>query len=227
MGELQLFVLSFSLDQLVTSFKSSIADTNLSNSDNLGYRDHGGGTTNETINQTRETKFIHFLSTETVDRARNYTFSNWPSITPGAQDMILAGWWYTNIADRVMCIHCDTMFHNWNETDRPYEIHRLKSPRCFYIRMTEEKGIDHNVTNQRQVPVTNATNNDVPNNQTIVGAVNAEYSLIIRRRQTFDNWPESKPSSLPSIESFVEAGFFYTGSYDLNKRNQSTDVFST
>lgn len=198
----------------------------MSNSDSRGYRDHGGGNNNnnnnETINQTRETRFIYFLSTETVDRARNYTFSNWPTITPSAQDMILAGWWYTNIADRVICIHCDTMFHNWNETDRPYEIHRLKSPRCFYVRMMEEKGIDHSTTNQRQLPVTNTTNNDMPNNQTIVEGVNAEYSLIIRRRQTFEKWPDTEPSSLPSIDSFVEAGFFYTGSYDLNKQNKLT-----
>ena len=193
-----------------------ITDSNVSNSDSRGYRDHGGGNENETINRLREMKFFNFLPTETVDRARTYTFSNWPSITPSAQDMILAGWWYTNIADRVVCIHCDTMFHNWNETDRPYEIHRLKSPRCFFVRMTEEKGMAPTTgNNQRQLTEANATINEMPNNRTIVGAVNAEYSLIIRRRQTFENWPESEPASLPSIESFTEAGFFYTGTVDL------------
>ena len=185
------------------------------NSDYRGYMDHGGG---DTINQTRENKFFNILSTEIIDRARTYTFSNWPSITPSAQDMSLAGWWYTNIADRVICIHCDTMLHNWCETDRPYEIHRLKSPRCFYVRMKEEKGTTNN---QRQIPVANTTINEVvhptindvtnPNGQTIVGAVHAEYSLVFRRHQTFQNWPEAEQASLPSIDSFVEAGFFYTG----------------
>jgi hypothetical protein len=168
----------------------------------------GGGVSSDTINQTRETKFFKFLPTETIDRARTYTFSNWPSITPSAQEMTLAGWWYTNIADRVICIHCDTMFHNWNETDRPYEIHRLKSPRCFYVRVIEEKGT---VDNQRQVSASNPTIVEVPHGQTIVGAVHAEYSLVFRRHQTFQNWPEAEQSSLPSIDSFVEAGFFYTG----------------
>jgi baculoviral IAP repeat-containing protein 7/8 len=51
----------------------------------------------------------------------------------------------------------------------------------------------------------------MPNGQTIVGAVHAEYSLVFRRHQTFQNWPEAEQSVLPSIESFVEAGFFYTG----------------
>jgi hypothetical protein len=128
--------------------------------------------------------------------------------------MSYAGWWYTNIADRVICIHCDSMFHNWSETDRPYEIHRLKSPQCFYVRINEKKGI----TNPTHLPVANPTINDVPNGQTIVGAVHADYSLVFRRHQTFSTWPEAEQSTLPSIESFVDAGFFYTGSIDLNNQ---------
>jgi baculoviral IAP repeat-containing protein 2/3 len=210
-------------DQSIITFpKPTFTYNHVLNSDYRGYMDHGGGdgVNNDTINRTRENKFFNFLSTETVDRARTYTFLNWPSITPSTQEMTLAGWWYTNIADRVMCIHCDIMFHNWNETDRPYEIHRLKSPQCFYVRMKEEKGmtttnipvtnsttIITTTNNQRQVP----TLNEIPNGQTIVGAVHAEYSLVFRRHQTFQTWPEAEQTTLPSIDSFVEAGFFYTG----------------
>lgn len=193
-------------DQSLPLVKSTITRTHVPNFDYRGYRDHGGG---DTINHTRENKFFNFLSSDIVDKARTYTFINWPSITPSAQEMAYAGWWYTNIADRVICIHCDTMFHNWSETDRPYEVHRLKSPRCFYVRMKEEKGTE--VNSQRQIPVANPTINEVPNGQTIVGAVHAEYSLVFRRHQTFQTWPEAEQSTLPSIESFVEAGFFYTG----------------
>jgi len=80
--------------------------------------------------------------------------------------------------------------------------------------MKEEKGTNNN--SQRQVPVPNPTINEVPNGQNIVGAVHAEYSLVYRRHQTFQNWPEAEQSSYPSIESFVEAGFFYTGINYLN-----------
>jgi hypothetical protein len=183
--------------------------------------DHGGG---DTFNETRENRFLNFLSSEIIDRSRTYTFLNWPSITPSAQEMALAGWWYTNIADRVICIHCDTMFHNWSETDRPYEIHRLKSPRCLYVRTKEEKGTANN--NQRQIPVANPTINEMPNGQTIVGAVHAEYSLVFRRHQTFQTWPEAEQSVLPSIESFVEAGFFYTGLVYLNYQRNFIVFFS-
>jgi len=191
-------------DQPVSCYRPTILQTDVVNSDYRGYMDHGGGDTN---NRATENLFINLLSSETVDQARTYTCSNWPSITPSAQDMAVAGWWYTNIADRVICIHCDTMFHNWTETDRPYEIHCLKSPRCFFVRATEKKA----ASGQRQLPVANTTINDVPNGQAIVGAVHAEYALVFRRHQTFQNWPEAERSSLPSVDSFVEAGFFYTG----------------
>lgn len=174
------------------------------NSDRRGTTDHGGGETN---NKCSENLFICSLSMESMERAREYTLSNWPTITPSAQDMCYAGFWYTNIADRVICIHCDAMFHNWTENDNPYEIHRLKSPHCFYIRANGQK------TNRSQssVPVPNASTNDIPNGRAIVGAMHAEYAVVTKRHQTFHNWPESERQSLPSIESFVDAGFFFTG----------------
>ncbi|CAF3870910.1 unnamed protein product [Rotaria magnacalcarata] len=191
-------------DQPISFMKPAINQTNVKNSDYRGFMDHGGGDSN---NKSRENLFIFSLSTEILDKTRTYTLSNWPSITPSAQEMSYAGWWYTNIADRVICIHCDVMFHNWNESDRPYEIHRLKSPHCFFVRTNEQR-----VTNtQQQLPVPIVTANDVPNAQTVVGAVHADYAVLFRRHQTFHNWPEAEKPSLPSVESFIEAGFFYTG----------------
>ncbi|CAF0969056.1 unnamed protein product [Adineta ricciae] len=198
-------------DQAVSILKSPIARTNVSRTDYRGYMDDGGGSQNlhrDSDQPTIENLFIISLSTEIVDRARAYTFLNWPSITPSAQEMAYAGWWYTNITDRVICIHCDAMFHNWSETDRPYEVHRLRSPRCYYIRMNESK---QPTSNLPPIPVANQTINDTPNGQSIVGAIHAEYALVVRRHQTFDKWPGNGDTPLPSIESFVDAGFFYTG----------------
>ncbi|CAF4120500.1 unnamed protein product [Rotaria socialis] len=191
-------------DQPVSFIKSAINQNHVKNSDYRGFMDHGGGDTN---NRSIENRFIFSLSTEILDKARTYTLSNWPSITPSAQEMTYAGWWYTNIADRVICIHCDVMFHNWNESDRPYEIHRLKSPNCFFVRTNEQRATN----TQQQLPLPIVTANDVPNAQTVVGAVHADYAVLFRRHQTFHNWPEAEKTSLPSVESFVDAGFFYTG----------------
>jgi hypothetical protein len=177
--------------------------------------DQGGGSADsaESASKTSAKIFIDFLAMEIVDRARKYTFANWPSITPSAQDMAYAGWWYTNIADRVICIHCDAMFHNWSETDRPYEIHRLKSPQCYYVRTNDNRLS----TSQRQIPLAIPSINNTPNVQAIVGAVHAEYSLVVRRHQTFQNWPAAAQDASPSIESFVDAGFFYTGTANRKK----------
>lgn len=194
-------------DVSTTCLKSVITNKKVLNTDLRGLTDHGGGVITDTKVENRRSHFIYSLSTETIDRSRKYTLSNWPTITPSAQDMAYAGWWYTNIADRVICIYCDAMFHCWNEEDKPYEIHRLKSPQCFFVRTTEQRGIN----NSRETPVPNVPINDVPNGQNIVGAVHADYAMVFRRHQTFQNWPEAEPSSLPSIQSFVDAGFFYTG----------------
>mgnify|MGYP001033277414 CR=1 FL=1 len=201
-------------DQIGSNIRSSIIARHVPNSDNRGYMDRGGGAAaavGETINLTQEIHFISILTSEILDRARTYTFSNWPSITPSAQDMACAGWWYTNISDRVICIHCDTMFHSWTENDKPYDIHRLKSPRCYYVRMKEETQPNQITPNQPPIPEANTTLTQRPNGQSIVGAIHANYAQIFNRRDTFKSWPEREPDQYPPIDSFVEAGFFYTG----------------
>lgn len=154
-----------------------------------------------------ETLFIDILSHETVDRARKYTFLNWPTITPSATQMASAGWWYTNIADRVICIHCDVMFHNWTEHDNPYDVHRLKSPKCYFVQMDEV----HHKDQPRELPVANTNLSGISSVQAIAGAAHADYALVSRRRATFEKITESKRSALPPVDSFVDAGFFYAG----------------
>ncbi|CAF4982344.1 unnamed protein product, partial [Rotaria sp. Silwood1] len=141
---------------------------------------------------------------------RANTFSNWPLITPTAQDMIIAGWSYTNIADRVICVYCKTLFHKWAKTDRPYEIHRLKSPKCPFVLLTEKNSSTSSTT-------TNITITTQHNTSAIVDALNSTYSLAYRRYETFQNWPHTKENPLPSVQSFVDAGFFYTGEKTIVK----------
>jgi hypothetical protein len=103
-----------------------------------------------------------------------------------------------------MCIHCDVLYHKWTESDRPYEIHQLKSPQCPFILANEKK--ERPVSNTASIIITTA-----PNTQGIAGAVNTAYSQSYRRHESFQNWPHTKENPLPSVESFVDAGFYYTG----------------
>jgi hypothetical protein len=117
--------------------------------------------------------------------------------------MIVAGWSYTNIADRVICIYCDALYHKWTESDRPYEIHRLKSPKCPFVLLSEKKA--------PAAPTTSITITTEPNTQAAVGAVNTAYTLECRRYESFHNWPQNDEEALPSIQAFVDAGFYYEG----------------
>jgi hypothetical protein len=194
------------LDQQRSFLTSNISQTANSNSNcqsdiNHNVNDHYD-------NPTPQKLFLNSLSNDTIDKIRANTFSNWPLITPNAKDMIAAGWSYTNIADRVICTYCDALFHKWAESDRPYEIHRLKSPQCPFVLMSEKK--------TETTPATNITITTEPITQAAVGAVNTNYALACRRYETFHNWPHTEDNPLPSIESFVDAGFYYTGWFFLN-----------
>ena len=154
-------------------------------------------------------QFLNSLRTEVAIQGRLSTFSNWPSITPSGEDMANAGWWYTNIADRVICPHCDTVLHRWTETDRPYDIHRRKSPQCAFVRATENAGLS--TVRQRVSRTMTSTAKYVHKNGSVVQAIHAEYALVHRRRDTFDRMPESDRQCIPSVDTFVDAGFFFTG----------------
>jgi len=189
------------LVQLASSLIGTISQTN--NGNLTCQNDINHDTNDHQDNPTPQKLFLDLLPNETIDKIRANTFSNWPLITPNAQDMIIAGWSYTNIADRVICVYCNTLFHKWTESDRPYEIHRLKSPQCPFVLLNEKK--------VRTAPATNITITTEPITQAAVGAVNTKYALACRRQESFLNWPHTEKDPLPSIDSFVDAGFYYTG----------------
>jgi len=164
------------------------------------------GNTNGNIrldNTAPQNLFLNTLTREAVEQTRTNSFLNWPLITPNAKDMIAAGWLYTNIADRVMCIYCNVLFHKWIESDRPYEIHRLKSPHCPFVLLTER--------NLTKTPATNIVITNDTNTVAAVEPANSNFALACRRYETFQNWPHTEENPLPPVESFVEAGFYYTG----------------
>jgi hypothetical protein len=191
------------LDQSTALLISNIAQTNVPNSN--CQRDIKNHENKRQDSEIPQKLFLNSLSNETIYKTLVNTFSNWPLITPSASDMISAGWSYTNIADRVMCFYCNALCHKWIETDRPYEIHRLKSPQCPFVLLNEKK--------EDNTPATNITITTQPNTQVAAGPANTAYALACRRYETFQTWPHTEENPLPSIESFVDAGYFYTGRF--------------
>ena len=154
-----------------------------------------------TSNEQRQ--FLRTVPPKLLDQLRAKTFSNWPLITPNAQDMVLGGWWYTNIGDRVLCLHCHVMFRKWTNVDRPYDLHEEVSPSCPFVQIAKRKSID---LSKSKIQVTTK-----PTTQVMPEPINGAYASVTRRYETFATWPDATKASSPSIEKFVNAGFYYTG----------------
>ena len=141
--------------------------------------------------------------------------------------MINAGFFYCNIADRVICIYCNLVCERWLPwIDNPYELHKTISPNCKYVqaKLTDSKLlkiINPDPISLREDVIVDSTSSSHPcplQPGEIVYAMenNSLYPDIPKRRATFATWPTE---NLPPIEDLVRAGFFYTG------RQSYSDLF--
>ena len=139
--------------------------------------------------------FNELSSTRT---ARERSFTGWPHVTPSAEAMCAEGWFWCKVADRVICIYCDTICHRWTYIDDPYEVHRRLAPRCPLVRSKSSPST-------KQPP---ATINH--NFQDTLQPRHPSMSAIPRRLESFNNpcWTQTSPSPA----DLVQAGFFYSGS---------------
>ncbi|CAF0739253.1 unnamed protein product [Adineta ricciae] len=67
--------------------------------------------------------------------ARRETFSHWPNHSKlFVERLIAAGFFGCNVGDRVMCLYCLLICHQWKEDeDSPEEVHKIISPECPYV----------------------------------------------------------------------------------------------
>lgn len=130
---------------------------------------------------------------ESLKEARVRSLSHWPHSVPSKEDMICAGWFSCNITDRVICIYCDKLCHQWAINDDPREVHRRLSPNCPFVRgMISSKISSPEIVNSK-------TNEKIQ-------PKHANMTEISQREASFSNG--TSPESLPTVESLVRAGFF-------------------
>lgn len=155
------------------------------------------------ISSIDEVKFLSNKSSTSRYQLRLNTFSNWQLITPSGPEMAAAGFFYTNITDRVICLHCHVMLHKWTEADRPYEIHSLVSPMCPFVTSykTEQMLSSSKKTKLSTDPPT----------QVLSSPVHEKFATIPHRLETFKTWPHTEVNPLPAPMALANAGFFYTG----------------
>lgn len=127
-----------------------------------------------------------------VKQTRINSLSHWPLETPSRESMSLAGWFGCNVTDRVICIYCNKICHEWTMNDDPAEVHRRLSPKCPFVMSMPEKEYSPKIINENFIEKFEPTH--------------PAMSEISRREQTFvkSSWPETGPT----IESLVRAGFF-------------------
>ena len=139
---------------------------------------------------------------------RERTFANWPrQSSPSAEQMIEAGFFCCNVGDRVICIYCNLMCHQWTSasTDNPCKVHKALFPNCPYV---------NDILTAPQKPTSNEekkwtkTKSQPVSSDGVEIAYNTKYIETENRLQSFNTWPRDK---VPSVDDMVKAGFFYTG----------------
>lgn len=61
---------------------------------------------------------------------------NWPKFFHmRPENLVPAGFYYTQIGDMVQCFYCSIMIKDWAETDNVWVEHRKHSPECFFLTM--------------------------------------------------------------------------------------------
>ena len=137
-----------------------------------------------------------FHELEVAKAARRRTFVHYPHSTPSGELLAENGWSYCNVDDRVLCLYCDTICHQWTSLDDPGEVHARLSPDCIFVRsmIANKKS-----SSQTKASVTHKS----------IQPKHPSMRELTRREATFEtmNWKEPAPT----VESLVRAGFFYLG----------------
>lgn len=167
------------------------------------------------------------------------TFAGWPKPYISPDSLASAGFYYTNIFDKVCCAFCELEHHNWGEHDDPREVHETRGPTCEFVRgrfgrdyqgrnvpITEE---ERRITTTflRYPQVRRYSNYGIKCREgkeeslalSNFGIVerrnsiprNAIYADESERLKTFKRWPKALKQRPREL---CEAGFFYSGYSD-------------
>ena len=167
------------------------------------------------------------LSKLRYEKNRLETFKRWSRhIKVSPQDLAKAGFFFTGLADRVMCVFCKGALRNWDEGDVPIFEHRKHFPKCRLV-----LGIEIGNVPMAAVPKTQEQLRKEQLSRDLASGIDEtklrnlgiitekpkhpRYSVQSERLNSFKGWPTSKNQT---PEKLAEAGFFYAGNYVLISR---------
>jgi hypothetical protein len=132
---------------------------------------------------------------DSIRQVRIRSLSHWQHFTPSSEQMASTGWFSCNVNDRVICIYCNTICHEWTSDDDPAEVHARLAPQCPFVHSMSPIECSPKIIND-----TFNTNFELSH---------PKMAELSRRQATFSNaaWPENSPN----VDDLVRAGFFFTG----------------
>jgi hypothetical protein len=147
---------------------------------------------------------------------RKRTFTFWPHrSSPSSAQMIEAGFFGCNVGDRVICLYCNIICQQWvPHSDDACEVHKTLSPKCPYViaMLKRQQTSSVLIINENSTSDHSLTSNNIDpfRSDEIVStaACHPAFSELPNRQTSFDTWPNA---NLPSVDSLIRAGFFYTG----------------
>lgn len=93
----------------------------------------------------RDVKFPEFITVS----ARLQSFQNWPkSLEQKPKELSVAGFFYTQKGDRVICFSCGGGLCDWEKQDDPWEQHALHHSQCEYLQLVKGPEYTETATNK-------------------------------------------------------------------------------
>lgn len=108
-----------------------------------------------------------------IETIRLRSFEDWPTMMrQRPEQMADAGFFYTQISDRVICFDCGGGLCKWDETDDPWEQHAIWYKHCNYLRLL--KGPEYIAEIERKYGIKQNRNSN--NSDTTVSSSQEEYA---------------------------------------------------
>jgi len=76
----------------------------------------------------------HTSMCEITRRQETFTNSTWTQTSPSAEDLALAGFFYSGTGNSVTCFYCNGSLQKWGENDNPKVEHARWFPNCLYAK---------------------------------------------------------------------------------------------
>ncbi|CAG0914368.1 unnamed protein product [Notodromas monacha] len=109
---------------------ASLPSASTSNADPSSLSGQSSTSSWDRMSQDARAEVLRKLKRESV---RLRTFQRWSSPLVMPEDLARAGFFYFNDSDRVQCVFCLGIIHQWERGDVPMEQHREHFPRCPFV----------------------------------------------------------------------------------------------